>query len=116
MPYCKIVGGLGWINMDFSKMPYFYKNLLKVWSLFHIQKTESSYSLHWLLEEPLILGARLDLTNYCNLHGFSSALQKSRTVTLGQMLTLAGSNLENAEMASQHLGLFVLFLFFFCLN
>lgn len=86
-------------------MPYFYKNLFKVWSLFQIQKTESSYSLHWLLEEPLIFGARLDITNNCNLNGLSIALQKSRAVTLGQMLILAGSNLENAEMASQHLGI-----------
>lgn len=86
-------------------MPYFYKNLFKVWSLFQIQKTESSYSLHWLLEEPLIFGARLDITNNCNLNGLSSALQKSRAVTLGQMLILAGSNLGNAEMASQLLGI-----------
>lgn len=93
------------LKMDFSKMPYFYKNLFKVWSLFQIQKTESSYSLHWLLEEPLIFGARLDITNNCNLNGLSSALQKSRAVTLGQMLILAGPNLENAEMASQHLGI-----------
>jgi len=40
------------LKMDFSKMPYFYRNLFKVWSLFHIEKTESTYSLHWLLEEP----------------------------------------------------------------
>lgn len=93
------------LKMDFSKMPYFYKNLFKVWSLFQIQKTESSYSLHWLLEEPLIFGARLDITNNCNLNGLSSALQKSRAVTLGQMLILAGSNLGNAEMASQLLGI-----------
>ena len=53
----------------------------------------------------MIFGARLDIMNNCNLHGVSSALQKSRAVTLRQMLTLAGSNLENAEMASQHLGI-----------
>jgi len=58
----------------------------------------------------------LDITNNGNLHGFRFALQKSRTVTLGQMLTLPGSNLQNAEMASQFLGIksvrLVFFVFF----
>jgi len=59
----------------------------------------------------------LDITNNGNLHGFKFALQKSRTVTLGQM-TLPGSNLQNAEMASQFLGIkpVRLVFCFFCLN
>ncbi len=93
------------LKMDLSKMSYFYRNLFKMSSLFHCQKVESSYSLYWLLEEPLILGARLDVSDSCNLHGLSSALQKSGITTLGQMLTLAGPNLENAEVTSQHLGI-----------
>ncbi len=48
-------------------------------------------SLYWLLEDPLILGARLDISDSYNLHGLSSALQKSGITTLGQMLTLAGN-------------------------
>ncbi len=93
------------LKMDLSKMSSFYRNLFKLWSLFRFQKVESSYSLYWLLEEPLILGARLDVSDSCNLHGLSSALQKSGITTLGQMLTLAGPNLENAEVTSQHLGI-----------
>ncbi len=91
--------------MDLSKMSSFYRNLFKLWSLFRFQKVESSHSLYWLLEEPLILGARLDVSDSCNLHGLSLALQKSGTTTLGQMLTLAGPNLENAEVTSLHLGI-----------
>ncbi len=86
-------------------MPSFYRNLFKLWSLFRIQKVESSHTLYWLLEESLILGTRLDVSDSCNIHGLSSALQKSGTTTLGQMLTLAGPNLENAEVTSQHLGI-----------
>ncbi len=48
-------------------------------------------SLYWLLEDPLILAARLDISDSYNLHGLSSALQKSGITTLGQMLTLAGN-------------------------
>ncbi len=91
--------------MDLSKMPSFYRNLFKLWSLFHALKVEISCSLYWLLEEPLILAARLDISDSYNLHGLSSALQKSGITTLGQMLTLAGPNLENAEATSLHLGI-----------
>ncbi len=44
-------------NLDLSELPVFYRNLFKVWSLFHVQKTKNSFSLHWLLQEPLIFGA-----------------------------------------------------------
>ena len=40
----------------------FYQSLLKTWHLFKWRRPEQTNSLHWLLEEPLIHGARLDVT------------------------------------------------------
>jgi len=51
------------LKMDLSVCPPFYKSLFKVWSLFHIQKTENPYSLYLLMQEPLILGAWLDIND-----------------------------------------------------
>lgn len=89
---------------DFNKMSSFYRNLLNLWSMFCTKKAGVSTSLYWLLEEPLILGVRLDVLDSCNLQGFRFALQRSRIITLGQLLTLAGPNLDNAEVTSHHLG------------
>ena len=66
------VGGLGQdkplflmdpAKLDTTGLPVFYKGLFKVWNLFKVQKEEEEdVSLHWLLSEPVINGARLDIT------------------------------------------------------
>lgn len=67
----KQAGGLGLDStlflMDCNKVPVnglppFYKGLFKVWSFFIKQRLESNDSLFWLLEEPLIGGARFDVS------------------------------------------------------
>jgi hypothetical protein len=92
-------------KLDLSELPAFYRNLFKVWSFFHVQKTENSHSLHWLLQEPLILGARLDIDTHCYLPGFSTILLKSKVFTLGHLLTLTGPQFENVDVVSKHLGI-----------
>lgn len=52
--------------LDSCKFPLngltpFYKGVFKVWSLFE-RKRGVSVSLFWLLEEPTVYGARLDVT------------------------------------------------------
>ncbi len=60
----------------------FYRNLFKVWSLFKSQRNETPLSLYWLLEEPLINGARFDLSNKsCSFHGLNALLQKSQILS-----------------------------------
>ncbi len=92
------------LKMDLSVFPPFYKSLFKVWGLFHIQKSESPYSLHWLLEEPLVLGARLDATDDNSFFNWGSKLKESKVIILRQLLDLAGENLDNAEMVASFLG------------
>ncbi len=90
--------------MDLPVFPSFYESLFKVWSLFHIQKSENPYSLYWLLEEPLILGARLDATDNSSFFHWGSKLKESKVIILRQLLDLAGENLDNAEMVANFLG------------
>ncbi len=49
-------------KLNISSLSVFYRNLFKVWSLFVFKQTEDPQSLYWLLEEPLVRGARLDLS------------------------------------------------------
>lgn len=42
-------------------LPPFYQALFKVWNFFKWKRLEHTCSLHWLLEEPLINGARMDV-------------------------------------------------------
>ncbi len=49
-------------KLNISGLSVFYRNLFKVWSLFVFKQTEDPQSLYWLLEEPLVRGARLDLS------------------------------------------------------
>ena len=49
--------------LNLQALPPFYKALVKLWGLFKWKRLETTCSLHWLLEEPLINGARLDVQN-----------------------------------------------------
>lgn len=56
---------LFWLNpkkMDLSKLPIFYRNVLKVWTMFTVQRPCRISSLYWLLQEPLVCGSRMDIT------------------------------------------------------
>ncbi len=71
--------------LNLSHLPPFYQNLFKVWSFFHIQNTENFHSIYWLLREPLICKARLDISSTFT-PGFSKVLQNSGVFVLGQLL------------------------------
>ncbi len=82
----------------------FYRNLFKVWSLFVFKQTEDPQSLYWLLEEPLVRGARLDLSANGLFPGLNKALIDNKVVTLGQLLETAGLDLKNDEAIALRLG------------
>lgn len=50
------------LKLDTRRIPIFYRNLLKVWSLFKPERTPCVESLFWLLNEPIIHGARFDFS------------------------------------------------------
>ncbi|TWW61050.1 Transposon TX1 uncharacterized 149 kDa protein ORF 2 [Takifugu flavidus] len=68
------------------------------------KKVQKSNSLHWLLEEPLVYGGRLDIWS-STMPRLMGALCGSRTVTLKQLVEATGPMLADAQTLSTVLGL-----------
>lgn len=81
-------------KIEISCLPVFYQNLFKVWSCFNV-KFENINSLFWLLEEPLINGARLDVMSTSST--FTGLFIQAEITTLKKLVTLVGAELANAE-------------------
>ncbi|KAK3527048.1 hypothetical protein QTP86_008653 [Hemibagrus guttatus] len=79
-----------------SELLAFYRNLFKVWRLFRIQRAAATDSLYWLLKEPLIHGARLDIAG----NALTQTLLTSGVITLGHLVDLAGPELNDADGAA----------------
>ncbi|KAJ3586286.1 hypothetical protein NHX12_012686 [Muraenolepis orangiensis] len=67
-------------------------------------KAGTSDPLYWLLEEPLVHGARMDICS-SNTPGPMAALCGTRTVRFGQPVDAAGVGLTNTQAACSILGL-----------
>ncbi|KAI4891756.1 hypothetical protein NFI96_021962 [Prochilodus magdalenae] len=80
-----------------------YKELFKIWELFILHR-ESCSSLHWLLEEPLVDIAHLDISSQTS-HDLSRILIAAGVTKLGQLVGLAGPELTNAENFAAQLGM-----------
>ncbi len=94
------------LKLDFANVPIFYRNLFRVWSLFNHQRAPSMNSLFWLLNEPIIHGARLDISaGDHTFPGLNNLLCKSKTTTLSHLLKVAGPNFMNTEQVAFHLGI-----------
>ncbi len=90
-------------TLSMTNFPFFYRNLFKVWNLFQFQRTNDSTSLHWLLEEPLVYGARLDLTSASA--SLTGIFTNAKVVTLRQLLNLAGPDFVEVDVVATKLGL-----------
>ncbi len=89
--------------LNLSHLPLFYQNVFKVWSFFHIQNMENFHSIYWLLREPWICKAILDISTF--LLGFSKVLQNSGVFVLDQLLSLTGPHFKDTEAVAKRLGL-----------
>ncbi|KAJ8348995.1 hypothetical protein SKAU_G00275840 [Synaphobranchus kaupii] len=69
-----------------------------------VERSTSSVTVKWLLEEPIVYGARLDITTAAT-PGLSATLKAANLVTFGQLVNLAGSNLAEAGKLSERLGM-----------
>lgn len=108
----RTVGGLGMDRslflmdskrLDISKLPIFYKNLFKVWDLFNVRRLSLKPSLYWLLNEPLIYGKRLDFS--FNANAMYDSFIKSRLLTFGQLVGVAGRNFQNCQNVARVLNI-----------
>ncbi|KAK3509384.1 hypothetical protein QTP70_032402, partial [Hemibagrus guttatus] len=68
------------------------------------KRNKGCETLHWLLEEPLIHGGRLDISGVTS-PALSRALISSRVVTLWELVNIAGTDLSQAEDLAARLGL-----------
>ena len=91
--------------LDLSKLSCLYQHVFKIWSFFHVQRNEHFHSIFWLLNEPLIFKARLDLTESIFLPGLSYLLKNSGICTLNQLLCIAGPHFKNVEAVREKLGI-----------
>ncbi|KAK3510999.1 hypothetical protein QTP70_027845 [Hemibagrus guttatus] len=89
--------------LDISGLPMFYRGLFKIWNVFKKQN-KGCRSVHWLLEEPLVYGGRLDISGV-TVPALSRTLVSSGIVTLWELVNVAGSDLSRAEDLAARMGL-----------
>ncbi|KAA8593148.1 hypothetical protein FQN60_009264 [Etheostoma spectabile] len=78
-------------------------SLFKVWNFFAWKRVEPTCSLHWLLKEPLIHGARMDVQD-CRTPGLTNMLCTAGAVTLRRIVEVAGLVLSDASAVASLLG------------
>ncbi|XP_040928666.1 transposon TX1 uncharacterized 149 kDa protein [Betta splendens] len=94
--------------MDYSvfnttALPAFYQSVFRSWGLFQWRRLEPSASLHWLLVEPLIHKARLEVQD-SGIPGITHALRVSGMTTLRHLVDVAGSDLRDVQAVASALG------------
>ena len=90
-------------SLKVSGLPPFYQSAFKSWALFKHEVSEKRDSLYWLLKEPLICGARLDIC--CStVPGLTGALCRSKVVCLNQLVDAAGPALTGSQALGSALG------------
>lgn len=82
--------------LKLSGLPQFYQGVLKSCTLFEWHRTPAFNSLYWLLMEPLVCGARLDVSR-SSTPGLMGVLCSTKTVILKQLVDAAGPAITNAE-------------------
>uniref|UniRef100_A0A8P4KAC5 Reverse transcriptase domain-containing protein n=1 Tax=Dicentrarchus labrax TaxID=13489 RepID=A0A8P4KAC5_DICLA len=84
-------------------LPPFYQGVFKSWGLFKCKRSEKCNSLHWLLKEPIICGAKMDVC--CStVPGLMGVLCSSRVVCLKQLIDAAGPELTDVQSLGSVLG------------
>ncbi|KAK3575409.1 hypothetical protein QTP86_026245, partial [Hemibagrus guttatus] len=89
--------------LDISGLPMFYRGLFKIWNVFKKQN-KGCRTVHWLLEEPLVYGGRLDISGV-TVPALSRTFVSSGIVTLRELVNVAGSDLSRAEDLAARMGL-----------
>ncbi|KAK3542555.1 hypothetical protein QTP86_029613, partial [Hemibagrus guttatus] len=72
----------------------------EIWRLFKVQRATTTDSLHWLLQEPLVYGARLDVRD----SSLSQSLLTSGVTTLKHLVDVAGPHIKNVDRVAAQLG------------
>uniref|UniRef100_A0A3B5R4A8 Reverse transcriptase domain-containing protein n=1 Tax=Xiphophorus maculatus TaxID=8083 RepID=A0A3B5R4A8_XIPMA len=84
-------------------LPLFYQSVFKSCAFFNLHRSNTNDSLYWLLEEPLVCGARLDVAD-STVPGVAGMLSRAGTVTLQHLIQVAGPDFENVQEVASTLG------------
>ncbi|GAA6093157.1 uncharacterized protein LOC121202558 [Tachysurus ichikawai] len=84
-------------------MSSFYKSVFKAWTLFERGSQGPAVSLHWLLEEPLVGGGRLDIRD--TSAGLTQTLLCRNITTLRRLVDAAGPDFKDTKAVAKELGL-----------
>ncbi|KAI5109438.1 NACHT, LRR and PYD domains-containing protein 3 [Silurus meridionalis] len=99
----RTVGGLGLDRalflmdtkmLDVSGLPMFYRG----------KQNKGCQTLHWLLEEPLVYGRRLNISSV-TVPALTRSLVSSGIMTLRKLVNITGSELSKAEDLAARMGL-----------
>nr|BAC82605.1 pol-like protein [Tetraodon nigroviridis] len=90
-------------SLKVNGLPPFYQSVLKSWALFKNTLQKSSNSLFWLLNQPLLYNARMDISREAT-PGLKAALLRSRTLVFKQVVDAAGPALTDAGALRSRLG------------
>jgi len=74
-------------QLSLKDLPSFYRGLFKMWRHFVVTRNGETDSLFWLLEEPLVKGARFALSNEC-FPGLTLRLCDSGMVKLKNLINV----------------------------
>lgn len=85
--------------LKLNGVPSFYQSVFKVWAFF-----KSSRVLSWLLKEPLIHGARLDISSGAT-PGLTAALLRTMTLDLQHLVHTAGLAVTDSQAVGHVLSL-----------
>ena len=84
-------------------LPPFYRGLFTVWKLVVKERRLQGDSLHWLLQEPVVYGDRLDYPCWAG-SAITDTFCRARVLTLGTVVDITGHKLDNAAALAAVLG------------
>ena len=88
----------------FNNIPDFYRSVFNVWTLFKKERIVCPALLYWLLNEPVLSGGRF--SRHATFGPtFQRMFIKSKVTTLGQVVELAGPDLEDAAALAEQIGM-----------
>ncbi|XP_035857019.1 uncharacterized protein LOC116037180 [Sander lucioperca] len=90
-------------KLSVQTLPPFYRGVFTVWKLLVKERRLQGDSLHWLLQEPVVYGERLDYPCWAG-SAITDAFCRARVLTLGTVVDITGPKLDNAAALAAVLG------------
>lgn len=93
-----------YVDRDLKDLPLYYHSVLKAWMSIRTVRKTPTMPLFWLLNEPVVGGARLDIDEKV-IPGITDSLTNAKVITMGHLLDIWGCNFDRIEATAQYLGM-----------